>query len=307
MTPSKMKRFFLVFSLLTLTLVCAVLGAVQAQVGPPDPQDAPQAPQSNTSLESIKNSFKKFFSKDKTDPDNKDAAQDGTQNGAPEKWRGADPPSIDWEEAPPAVRKPKAKKQDQKAEASAPASSTPPPAAKQESEKPATRETMLAQPSLDNPKVEEPSASTDNPPPKMPTLDNPKNPLGLTDAQNRINTVAAMIDKKQYSSAKIQLDPLKNWLVECTEAHISLYKTLNNIPSARAQAELEKQLALEFAVLRDKAFYQMGRIYAAQAEYQKAIRDLVEVVKSEPKSDIGIHAYQLLQQIGFTQKLQIVD
>ncbi|MBY0449892.1 MAG: hypothetical protein K2X01_04620 [Cyanobacteria bacterium] len=169
------------------------------------------------------------------------------------------------------------------------------------------RPPLLTQPELTNPKVAEPEISRVNPPKKLVTLDDPNNPLGLVAAENRINETALLIDKKEYGTAKVMLIPLKQWLVEATEAHLSLYKSLTNISSARAQAELEKQLALSFAMLRDKSFFQMGKILMADNEYKKAVKELTEVIKSQPRSEIGVKAYELLQEIGFTQKLQLTE
>ncbi len=169
------------------------------------------------------------------------------------------------------------------------------------------RPPLLTQPELINPKVAEPEISRVNPPKKLVTLDDPNNPLGLVAAENRINETALLIEKKEYGTAKVMLIPLKQWLVEATEAHLSLYKSLTNISSARAQAELEKQLALSFAMLRDKSFFQMGKILMADNDYKKAVKELTEVIKSQPRSEIGVKAYELLQEIGFTQKLQLTE
>jgi hypothetical protein len=155
--------------------------------------------------------------------------------------------------------------------------------------------------------VEAPRVSKTNPPAKLPALDNPGNTLGLVDPQNKLTLVAAAIDKKDYGTAKTMLPPLRVWLVETTEAHINLYKALDNVATARTQAELEKQLALQFAMMRDKALYQSARIAIADKDYRSAVKDLVEVIKSQPRSDLGLKAYTLLQEIGFTEKLQIAE
>ncbi len=169
------------------------------------------------------------------------------------------------------------------------------------------RPPLLNQPRLSNPKVGEAEISDDNPPQDLPSMDDPKNPLGIADAQKRLNETAALIEKKQIYTAKAKLIPLKEWLVESTEAHIGLYKVLNNVSSARVQAELEKQVALEFAKMRDKSLFQMGRIHMAEGENRKAIKMLIEVIKSQPRGALGLKSYELLQKMGFTQKLQLVE
>ncbi|HEY9745451.1 MAG TPA: hypothetical protein V6C99_04470, partial [Oculatellaceae cyanobacterium] len=83
--------------------------------------------------------------------------------------------------------------------------------------------------------------------------------------------------------------------------------TLNQLPSARAQAELEKTLALEFAQLRDRAMVELAKVYIAEKEYSKAVKELTEVVKSQPRSKVGLRSYEMLQEIGFTEKLQLAQ
>lgn len=170
------------------------------------------------------------------------------------------------------------------------------------------RPPMLNQPELTNVKIENPQVDPENPPVyNHPRLDDPTNPLGFTDAENRLRNVMTLIENNRIYEAKSSLVPLRQWLVDSTEAHINLYKVLNTVSSAKAQAELEKQLALEFAQLRDQSMLEMGKIYIAEKEYHKAVKELTEVIKSQPRSQLGIRSYELLQEIGFTQKLQLTQ
>jgi hypothetical protein len=156
-------------------------------------------------------------------------------------------------------------------------------------------------------KIVAPVNEVSNKPKPTLMLDNPNNALGFADAQGKLNNATYHINQKNYDTAKGILAPLKLWLVDATEAHINLYKTLDNVSTAKAQAELEKQVALQFALLRDQAIYQLARIGVAEKSYRNAVKDLTDVVKSQPRSEIGIKAYQLLQDIGFTEKLQLVQ
>lgn len=159
---------------------------------------------------------------------------------------------------------------------------------------------------LDGLKVEDPVESPELPPDKTyVTVDDPANPLGITTSAQILNTGAQMISQKKYKEAEQILTPLKDWLVDATEAHINLHKTLKNVPSAQVQAELEKQLALQFALLRDKAFFQLGMLRIGTNDYSGAIKDLSRVVQSQPRSPMGAQAYDVLQKIGFTEKIQL--
>lgn len=105
-----------------------------------------------------------------------------------------------------------------------------------------SRPPLLVKPELTDTKIAEPVASKDNPPPvKLMSLDSPQNPLGIADATAKLKVATALVAKDYAKEAKALLLPLKQWLVDLTEAHINLYKTLNNIPTARAQSELKSK------------------------------------------------------------------
>ena len=137
------------------------------------------------------------------------------------------------------------------------------------------------------------------------TVDDPKNPLGITKSAEQLNKVSSLIEAKKYTEAKALIEPLMNWLVDATEAHINLNKTLSKIPSAKVQAELEKQLALQFAIMRDKAFFNRAMIALGENKPSEAVKNLSRVVQSQPRSAMGLKAYELLQNIGFTEKIEL--
>lgn len=169
-------------------------------------------------------------------------------------------------------------------------------------------EPLLSQPPLTNAKIEPPQVDGENPPVlSHPKLDDPSNPLGFADAENKLKRLITLIDAKRYLEAKPGLIQIRQSLVDLTEAHIGLYKTLNQLPSAKGQAELEKELALQFAQLRDRAMMELARIYIAEKDYGRAVKELTEVVKSQPKSRVGLRSYEMLQEIGFTEKLQLAQ
>jgi hypothetical protein len=170
-----------------------------------------------------------------------------------------------------------------------------------------SRPPLLAQPPLTKVDIATPEVNKANPPQKLPALDNPSNPYSITAAEKKLNKTAEMIANRQYFAAEQEIKPLKEWLVQSTEAHINLYKALSKLPSAQIQSELEKQVALEFAKMRDTATYQMARIHQARNNDMEAIKLYVDVVQSQPSSQIGLQAYEHLQTMGFTQKLQLVQ
>jgi hypothetical protein len=167
---------------------------------------------------------------------------------------------------------------------------------------------LLTQPPLVNAKVDTPQVDQSNPPVlNHPKLDDPANPLGFAEAESRLKKYTDLVNQKQFVSARAGLFELRQWLVELTEDHIELYKTLNQIPSARAQAELEKVLALQFAQLRDRAMVESAKIHISDKDYSHAIKELTSVVKSQPRSQLGLRSYAMLQEIGFTEQLQLAQ
>lgn len=167
---------------------------------------------------------------------------------------------------------------------------------------------LLVQPPLNNAKIDTTVVDSENPPNLThPKLDDPNNPLGFADAEIKLKHFSQLVTEKRYVEAKPGLIQLRQSLVDLTEAHIGLYKTLNQVPSARGQAELEKELALEFAQLRDRAMLETAKVYISEREYNKAVKELADVVKSQPRSKLGLRSYEMLQEIGFTEKLQLTQ
>lgn len=168
------------------------------------------------------------------------------------------------------------------------------------------RPPLITPPPFGEAHIETPSIDTKNPPILThPRLDDPRNPLGFRDSELKLKHYIELISAHRYADARPGIMTLKQFLTDLTEAHIGLYKTLNQVASARAQAELEKELALQFAQLRDRAVVEAARVHIADKDYDHAIKELADVVKSQPRTRLGLHAYELLQEIGFTEKLQI--
>jgi len=134
---------------------------------------------------------------------------------------------------------------------------------------------------------------------------NPANSLGLAAAETAINKTYLLIKQNKLNEARLAIEPTVEWLTSATEYHTNLYKALKDINDARSQAELEKELALQFAICRDQAMYQLALLYIEDKKQQKAVEKLVNIVRSQPRTQLGFNAYQTLQQIGFTYKLQL--
>lgn len=134
----------------------------------------------------------------------------------------------------------------------------------------------------------------------------PKNKLGLAYPFVQLEKSKELLKAKNFAGAKVIVKPLSEWLTTLTESHIQLFKKLNGIDTAKNQAQVEKRLALDSALLRDKAYYQLALIYLGEKNEKEAIKYFIEVIKSQPKTELGMKSYEILQQIGFTEKVRLI-
>ena len=153
----------------------------------------------------------------------------------------------------------------------------------------------------------EPAKKAEQPKPKFLAIMDPRNPLGLAAGDNAITKAYDLIQKNKLVEAKAVIEPTYTWLNDATEYHTGLYKVLKDLDTAQTQADLERDLALKFAILRDKAAYQLALLYMEDGRPKDAVKKLVDVVRSQPTTKLGFESYQILQQLGFTYKAQMVE
>lgn len=132
----------------------------------------------------------------------------------------------------------------------------------------------------------------------------PQNTLGVTHVENTIDKAEFYIEEEDFDSAKSALASISEWVYDATEYHTDLFKTLNKLENSEAQADIERNLAIQFAVLRDKTLFLESQVHLANGDKKRAVENLVEVVRSQPSTDLGFKAYETLQEIGFTYKIE---
>ncbi len=130
--------------------------------------------------------------------------------------------------------------------------------------------------------------------------DQPKNILGTAYAENMIKIIEKQINANNYAVAKQNTDSIYEWVSDAAEYHTELFKTLKKLENADKQANIERELAIKFAVMRDKLLFLQAKIFIFDNNLKKAVENLVEVVKSQPETELGFKAYKMLQEIGFT-------
>lgn len=168
-------------------------------------------------------------------------------------------------------------------------------------------QTLFAQPSVTNSQVSGQVTENNIENLSYKKFSSKSNNVSLTYIEDSLNKTNSLIQTKKYLEAKTSIESLVSWLEDMTEYHTNLYKALKDIDTAKNQADLERELALKSAILRDKAIYQLSMLYIQENKLQKAVPGLVDVVRSQPKTQLGFDAYEALQKIGFTYKVQLSD
>lgn len=132
----------------------------------------------------------------------------------------------------------------------------------------------------------------------------PDNTIGIAYIENTIKKAEFYLEEGDFDSAGQELNHISEWVYDATEYHTDLFKTLKNVENSDAQANIERDLAIQFAVLRDKTLFLESKVNLANGNKKQAVQKLVEVVRSQPSTDLGFKAYEKLQEIGFTYKIK---
>jgi len=130
--------------------------------------------------------------------------------------------------------------------------------------------------------------------------DDIKNQIGTAYAENMVAKIETNIKNNNYSQAKQQLEGFSQWVSDATELHTDLFKTLKKLDKAEEQANIERDLAIKFATMRDKVLFLQAQVEIHNGDKKTAVDNLVEVVKSQPSSDLGFKAYNLIKTTGFS-------
>jgi len=131
-----------------------------------------------------------------------------------------------------------------------------------------------------------------------------KNPLNIFYAESVVDKAEFYIEEGDLVSAQEAIEEIDDWIYKATEFHTNLYKALSKTSNSEVQADVERDLAIQFAVLRDRALFLESQILTANGKNREAVENLVEVVRSQPKTELGFKAYQALQDMGFTYKFE---
>lgn len=149
-------------------------------------------------------------------------------------------------------------------------------------------------------------------PSKVAMVDTSKNDTGINSVQLDINnslgiaysvTVledsVALANNNNLQEAEKKLSEISVWLTDATEYHFDLFKIYSQDSNTLSQSKMQKAYAHDFAELRDKAYFELAKVYIKQNKPKEAVKYLVEIIKSQSNSELGKKSQNILKKIRF--------
>ena len=130
-------------------------------------------------------------------------------------------------------------------------------------------------------------------------------PFTLEDAKTKLqelNNLLEVASPTQVDQIKNSVYAVSEWLQDVADAHWKLYKAFDKSPATKLKAKSEKETALAFSHLKNKAKLLKADLFIKQKRYPEALQPLVEIVVAEPTSETGTAAYKRLTDLGFSPK-----
>ncbi len=132
--------------------------------------------------------------------------------------------------------------------------------------------------------------------------EDPTNELGLIYSVKKIEEAKKLIETNSFQEAEQLLIQINDWLISSSEYHYELFQTFSKNYKEQDKSKLEKAHALDFANLRDQCYFLLAKTYISQSKTKPAIKLLVDIIKSQPDSELSLKAYKLIQDIKFSDK-----
>lgn len=153
-------------------------------------------------------------------------------------------------------------------------------------------------------------------PPSGPVIANPaaqresfykQLPLTAEEARIKIEELSNRLAVSRPGEVKENIFNLCEWLQECADAHWKMYLSFDKLPGTKVQAKQEKETAVKFSRLKNRARLLKADVYIKENRYPEALGPLVEIVTSEPTSDLGQAAYKRLTDMGFSDQISSLE
>jgi hypothetical protein len=128
-------------------------------------------------------------------------------------------------------------------------------------------------------------------------------PLNPGNAIARLEELSNLMPNSRPKDFQDAIGEYCDWLSDMADGHWRLSQSFAKSEATKAQSEAEKQLCLRFGGLKRQAMLLKAEFLISQKRFPEALAPLIDIVSAEPRTDTGKSAYQLLQQIGFSQQI----
>jgi|AGTN01.1.fsa_nt_gi hypothetical protein len=132
-------------------------------------------------------------------------------------------------------------------------------------------------------------------------------PLTAEEARIKIEEMSNRLAVSRPSEVKDNIFNLCEWLQECADAHWKMYLSFDKLPGTKPQAKQEKETAIKFSRLKNRARLLKADVFIKEGRYPEALGPLVEIVTSEPTTDLGQAAYKRLTDMGFSDQISSLE
>lgn len=132
-------------------------------------------------------------------------------------------------------------------------------------------------------------------------------PLTAEEARIKIEELSNRLAVSRPGEVKDNIFNLCEWLQECADAHWKMYQSFDKLPGTKVQAKQEKETALKFSRLKNRARLLKADLFIKENRYPEALGPLVEIVTSEPTTDLGQAAYKRLIDMGFSDQVSSLE
>lgn len=134
-----------------------------------------------------------------------------------------------------------------------------------------------------------------------PSPEDLKNELSYAHALKRVEDLEKLYQEGYFEVILPKAKETAKWLDSATTSHFTLFKAYSKDIEDTRVSQIERQLSLDFAKLRDRAILNLGKLYMKLGYKKKAVTEFVKVVKSDPDAEVSTEAYKLLIEIGFSK------
>lgn len=132
-------------------------------------------------------------------------------------------------------------------------------------------------------------------------------PLTAEEARIKIEELSNRLAVSRPGEVKDNIFNLCDWLQECADAHWKMYQAFDKLPGTKVQAKQEKETAIKFSRLKNRARLLKADLYIKENRYPEALGPLVEIVTAEPTTDLGQAAYKRLVDMGFSDQVSSLE